>query len=209
MSIIPKRGATLTLQSEHDFVEEQQHPNNQRSTQEQNSLDQEERGDMMMSSNNNWLKRMFYLCVFIFVLFPLLSIFLATIFGGLLAWAENTTFLHGFLYVVSNLLGMANPLTNWEPTTGTGVVIVIDIYTAVAALISFGIMLNVVNLFRIPHEMNNLIRKVVTNGFLVPTVREDFDIYSCFSNDVSRMNNTYLTFNCSSLIMIARLHLAS
>jgi len=178
MSIIPKRGATLTLQSEHDF-EEQQQPNTQRSTQEQNSLEQE-KGDMMMSSNNNWLKRMFYLCVFIFVLFPLLSIFLATIFGGLLAWAENTTFLHGFLYVVSNLLGMANPLTNWEPTTGTGVVIVIDIYTAVAALISFGIMLNVVNLFRIPHEMNNLIRKVVTNGFLVPTVREDFDIYSCF-----------------------------
>ncbi|KAK1738176.1 hypothetical protein QTG54_010845 [Skeletonema marinoi] len=120
--------------------------------------------------NNNWLKRMFYLCVFIFVLFPLLSIFLATIFGGLLAWAENTTFLNGFLYVVSNLLGMANPLTNWEPTTGTGVVIVIDIYTAVAALISFGIMLNVVNLFRVPHEMNNLIRKVVTNGFLVPTI---------------------------------------
>jgi len=169
MSIIPKREATLTLQSEHDF-EEQQQPNKQRSTQEQNSLEQEERGDMMMSSNNNWLKRMFYLCLFIFVLFPLLSIFLATIFGGLLAWAENTTFLHGFLYVVSNLLGMANPLTNWEPTTGTGVVIVIDIYTAVAALISFGIMLNVVNLFRIPHEMNNLIRKVVTNGFLVPTI---------------------------------------
>mmetsp|Transcript_1123 Transcript_1123/g.2324 ORF Transcript_1123/g.2324 Transcript_1123/m.2324 type:complete len:328 (-) Transcript_1123:296-1279(-) len=171
MSIIPKRGATLTLQSEHDFVEEQQQPNNQGSTQEQNGLEQEERvGDMMMSSNNNWLKRMFYLCVFIFVLFPLLSIFLATIFGGLLAWAENTTFLNGFLYVVSNLLGMANPLTNWEPTTGTGVVIVIDIYTAVAALISFGIMLNVVNLFRVPHEMNNLIRKVVTNGFLVPTI---------------------------------------
>mmetsp|Transcript_15634 Transcript_15634/g.26373 ORF Transcript_15634/g.26373 Transcript_15634/m.26373 type:complete len:328 (-) Transcript_15634:453-1436(-) len=170
MSIIPKRGATLTLQSEHDFVEEQQQPNKQRSTQEQNGLEQEERGDMMMSSNNNWLKRMFYLCVFIFVLFPLLSIFLATIFGGLLAWAENTTFLNGFLYVVSNLLGMANPLTNWEPTTGTGVVIVIDIYTAVAALISFGIMLNVVNLFRVPHEMNNLIRKVVTNGFLVPTI---------------------------------------
>lgn len=67
---------------------------------------------------------------------------------------------------------MANPLTDWEPTTGLGVVIVIDIYTAVATLISFGIMLNVVNLFRIPHEINNLIRMVVTkNKILIPTVR--------------------------------------
>ena len=124
-----------------------------------------------MSSNNNILKRIVFLCAFIFILFPLLSITLASIFGGLLAWAENTKFLHGFLYCVTNLLGMANPLTDWEPTSGIGFVIVIDIYTAVAALISFGIMLNVVNLFRIPHEINNLIRKVATNEVLVPMVR--------------------------------------
>lgn len=125
-----------------------------------------------MPSNDNILKRVVYLCAFIFILFPLLAITLASIFGGLLAWAENTKFIHGFLYVASNLLGMANPLTVWEPTTGIGVAIVIDIYTAVAALISFGIMLNVVNLFRIPHEINNLIRKVVANEVLVPMVRD-------------------------------------
>lgn len=34
-------------------------------------------------------------------------------------------------------------------------------------------MLNVVNLFRVPHDINNLIRKFVTNGFLVPMVRKD------------------------------------
>jgi hypothetical protein len=102
----------------------------------------------------------------------LLSLFLATIFGGLLAWADGTTFLDGFLYVASNLLGMTNALTEWEPTSGLGVVVAIDIYTAVAALISFGIMLNVVNLFRVPHMINDLIRKFVTrNEFLVPTVR--------------------------------------
>lgn len=124
-----------------------------------------------MSSEDNLLKRIVYLCLFIFILFPSIAINLACIFGGLLAWAENTKFINGFLYVVSNLLGMANPLTDWEPTTGIGVVIAIDIYTAVAALISFGIMLNVVNIFRIPHEINNLIRKVVANEVLVPMVR--------------------------------------
>ena len=150
---------------------------------------------IMMPSKKNFLKRIIFLCVFIFIIFPLLSIFLATIFGGLLAWAENAKFIHGFLYVVSNLLGMANPLTDWVPTTGLGAVVVIDIYTAVAALISFGIMLNVVNLFRIPHEINNLIRMVVTNEVLVPTVR---DLHSCFVS--SQTDNIYLTCNCSSSI---------
>jgi len=115
-------------------------------------------------------KRIFFLCLFIFILFPILSIFLATIFGGLLALAESTAFLHGFLYVVSNLLGMANPLTDWVPTSGTGVVVVIDVYTAVAALISFGIMLNIVNLFAIPHSINKFIRRFTKNAVLVPTI---------------------------------------
>jgi hypothetical protein len=135
-------------QSRHsdDFDE-----NDERPTQEEqsNSVDHGIGGTIISIS---WLKRIFYLCVFIFILFPLLSIFLATVFGGLLALAEKTAFLHGFLYVVSNLLGMANPLTEWEPTTGIPIVVVIDIYTSVAALISFGIMLNVVNLFSVPHR---------------------------------------------------------
>lgn len=137
---------------------------------EQNNSHDHGKGGALVSIG--WFKRIFYLCVFVFILFPLLSLFLATIFGGLLAWAEGTTFLDGFLYVVSNLLGMANALTEWEPTSGLGVVVAIDIYTAVAALISFGIMLNVVNLFRVPHMINDLIRKFVTRSeFLVPTVR--------------------------------------
>ena len=127
-------------------------------------------GTVEVSWRRSRSKRIFFLCLFIFILFPILSIFLATIFGGLLALAESTTFLKGFLYVVSNLLGMANPLTDWVPTSGTGVVVVIDLYTAVAALISFGIMLNIVNLFGIPHSMNKFIRRCTKNEVLVPTI---------------------------------------
>lgn len=113
------------------FDEERQSRNNERPMQEQNNSLEQGRRETILLLSKNWLKRIFFLCIFIFILFPLLSIFLATIFGGLLAVAESTTFINGFLYVVSNLLGMANSLTDWEPTTGTGVVAVIDIYTAV------------------------------------------------------------------------------
>lgn len=109
-----------------------------------------------------------FLAFFLFFIFPLLPLFLATVFGGLFALCEpDTTFKQGFLYVVSNLLGMGNPLTSYNPSY-TSVAIVIDMYVAITALVCFGIMLNVVNLFQVPEAMNSLIERVTKNTFLVP-----------------------------------------
>jgi len=115
-------------------------------------------------------KRFTYLAFFLAVIFPLLPFLLASIFGGLLAlFEEDADFRKGFLYVVSNLLGMANPLTSYSPSGATAAII-IDIYVSVTALICFGIMLNVVNLFQIPLAMNDLIKRCVTNPIIVTVI---------------------------------------
>mmetsp|Transcript_4218 Transcript_4218/g.10175 ORF Transcript_4218/g.10175 Transcript_4218/m.10175 type:complete len:230 (+) Transcript_4218:448-1137(+) len=76
----------------------------------------------------------------------------------------------GFLYVVSNLLGMANPLTDYSPSGTIGGVI-LDMYVAVVSLVCFGILLNIVNLFDVPIAMNQFIQRFVTNNaFLVPLI---------------------------------------
>jgi hypothetical protein len=83
---------------------------------------------------------------------------------------EDANFRTGFLYVVSNLLGMANPLTSYNPSGATAAII-IDMYVSITALICFGIMLNIVNLFQVPLAMNNLIKRFVTNPIIVTVVR--------------------------------------
>jgi hypothetical protein len=100
----------------------------------------------------------------IFSLFPL---FLSVIFGGLLALVEGVAFIDGFLYVASNLLNMATPLTDYNPNNPAG--ILIDVYVSVVALLCFGIMLNLVNLFQVPLAINNAIKYWVTSvPILVP-----------------------------------------
>ena len=115
-------------------------------------------------------KRFFFLAFFLFFVFPLLPLFLATVYGGLLVLCEgDATFREGFLYVVSNLLGMANPLTDYNPS-GVTVAVIIDMYVAITALVCFGIMLNVVNLFEVPVAINHFIERFVRNPILVPLV---------------------------------------
>ena len=116
------------------------------------------------------LKNFMILGLFLFFIFPLLPLLLATIFGGLFVLFEpDTTFRQGFLYVVSNLLGMANPLTDYSPI-GVTAGAIIDVYVAVTALICFGIMLNIVNLFEVPMAINRFIERFVKNAFLLSLV---------------------------------------
>lgn len=112
-------------------------------------------------------KRFVALAVFQ-ITFPLLALLIACVFGGLMAWVENEKFLTGFLYVASNLLSMSNPLTEFNPANAPGVVI--DIYVSVLALLLFGVVLNVVNLFQVPLAINRMIEVFVTGAFIVPFV---------------------------------------
>ena len=101
------------------------------------------------------------------LIFPIFPLFLSVIFGGLLALVESVAFLDGFYYVASNLLNMATPLTEYNPNNVAG--IIIDVYVSVVALLCFGIMLNLVNLFQVPLAINNAIKYWVTSGpILVP-----------------------------------------
>ncbi|KAL3934172.1 MAG: hypothetical protein SGARI_003503 [Bacillariaceae sp.] len=100
--------------------------------------------------------------------------------GGILAWVEGVAFLEGFLYVTSNLLQMATPMTEFNPTNAVGVII--DVYASIIALLSFGIILNVVNLFQIPLAINSFIEKrISTHRILVPFVALAFVIPFCIS----------------------------
>ena len=47
----------------------------------------------------------------------------AFICGALLAWAESWNVVVGFYYVISNLTGLANPLTNQSPESSLGKVV--------------------------------------------------------------------------------------
>lgn len=121
-------------------------------------------------SENRLRKRLAYLGLFIFFLFPLGLLVVATIFGGLLALSEkDATYKEAFLYVISNLLGMANTLTDYAPS-GVVTAVVIDLYVEVMRMISFGIMLAVINLFQVPQSINKFINKFVGNEFLTSLI---------------------------------------
>ncbi|KAL7569334.1 hypothetical protein ACA910_016876 [Epithemia clementina (nom. ined.)] len=94
--------------------------------------------------------------------------------GGLLAAVEGTSFQNGFLYVASNLLGMANSLTTFNPQDPFG--ITIDVYVSVVALLCFGIVMNVVHLFHVPKAIDGLIKRFVDGPIVVPLVALGFFI---------------------------------
>jgi hypothetical protein len=123
-------------------------------------------------------KRMGVLFVFL-LLFPVFPLLLSVVFGALLAWAEKISFLEGALYVASNLLQMGTPLTDFTPQNPAGVFI--DVYVSVVAVLVFGILLNLVNLFQVPLVINNAIEYfLTTNNILVPLVALMLVIPVCF-----------------------------
>mmetsp|Transcript_13932 Transcript_13932/g.26077 ORF Transcript_13932/g.26077 Transcript_13932/m.26077 type:complete len:300 (-) Transcript_13932:2484-3383(-) len=113
------------------------------------------------------LKRYGFLLFFL-ICFPIFPLTLALVFGGLLALVENSSFLDGFLYVASNLLNMATPLTDFNPNNAAGVII--DVYVSMVALLTFGIMLNMVNIFQVPLAINNSIERWVTSNRMLVSV---------------------------------------
>lgn len=131
----------------------------------------DDRGDAKLS-----FKRMGILLLLL-ILFPIYPLLLSTVFGGLLALAESAAYIDGFLYVASNLLGMSTPLTDFNPNNAGDVVI--DVYVSIMALLSFGVMLNFVNLFQVPLAINQEIERwIPLNKILVPMIALVFVIPS-------------------------------
>jgi hypothetical protein len=139
-------------------------------TQEESSQESDQSRDATKNKTLAW-KRFGLLLLFV-LLFPALPLALAVMFGGLLALVEKATFLEGFLYVASNLSSLATPLTDFSPSNVGGVII--DVYISVVALMLFGIVLNVVNVFQIPLAMNTMIESFVKGSVIVPLIALGF-----------------------------------
>lgn len=120
-----------------------------------------------------WKQRPLFMLIF-FLVFPIVPLALSVVFGGLLAWVEKASFLDGFLYVASNLLNMSTPLTDFNPNNVIGVVI--DVYVSMVALLTFGLVLNIVNLFQVPLLINRQIEYVATGKIVVPVIALGFVI---------------------------------
>eukprot|EP00527_Entomoneis_sp_CCMP2396_P000996 CAMPEP_0198145796 /NCGR_PEP_ID=MMETSP1443-20131203/25427_1 /TAXON_ID=186043 /ORGANISM="Entomoneis sp., Strain CCMP2396" /LENGTH=291 /DNA_ID=CAMNT_0043809523 /DNA_START=159 /DNA_END=1034 /DNA_ORIENTATION=+ len=111
---------------------------------------------------NTFCRATLLLLVAFLCLFPIVPLTLSVILGGLLAWAEVASFHDGFLYVSSNLLNMATPLTEINPINAIGVTI--DVYISVVALLCFGIIINIVNIFQVPAIINQTIESTGIKG---------------------------------------------
>lgn len=79
---------------------------------------------------------------FVVVLCPLTVMIIAAIFGALLAEVEGWHFWDGFYYVVSNLTGLATPLTEVTPETQSGKIF--DVLVAVWSLSLAGCIIGIV-----------------------------------------------------------------
>lgn len=134
---------------------------------EANTTNNTNRNSYMMT-----VKKFTALVFFLFLIFPLLPLFVSVIFGALFVLCEpHTSFKEGFLYVVSNLFGDSSLNYVGYVPEKLGVSILLDMYVAITALVLFGIMLNIVNLFGVPIELNNMIERFITkNAVAVPLV---------------------------------------
>jgi len=147
-------------------------------------MDEERSGDLSIPPSpvkrrRHYLELAGMLAVFL-ILFPIIPVTIAVVFGGILAWAESEDFVDGFLYVASNVLGMAEPLTEFNPTDPIGAII--DVYVSVVAILCFGIVINIVNVFQMPHAINQGIENMgITHPFFVALVACGFIIPLCFA----------------------------
>ena len=88
------------------------------------------------------LKQVGVFLLFCFVLVPAIVMALACLFGAILAAAEGWSFYDGFLYVISNMTQLANPLTEVMPDTVPGQIF--DIIIALWSLAVAGTVIGVV-----------------------------------------------------------------
>ncbi|KAL7529563.1 hypothetical protein ACHAWF_003024 [Thalassiosira exigua] len=144
--------------------------------------------DLPKVENSLNCKKLTILGAFVFVLFPLAVLLIAALYAGLFACFRHATYLEGFLYVASNLLGIANPLTDWAPGGSewaeweVAIAVVLDVYVALTGLVCFGIMLNVVNIFQVPLAINRVVERHVTrNAVLVPMIALGIVVPICYT----------------------------
>lgn len=76
------------------------------------------------------------------ILIPVAVTCITLLFALLLAAAEGWTVGTGFLYVISNLLGLANPLTGNSPSANPGMIL--DCYISILAITVAGFMIAIV-----------------------------------------------------------------
>ena len=112
-------------------------------------------------------KRLVVLLIFLLI-FPIFPLAIGAALGGILALAEGAPFIDGFLYVVSNLLQFATPLTDFNPNNACGAII--DVYVSVVGYLTFGIVLNVINVFQVPLYVNQRIEACISGPIIVPTI---------------------------------------
>lgn len=112
-------------------------------------------------------RRFGILLAFLFV-FSILPLTIACVFGAILALSEGQSFQVGFLYVASNILNLANPLTEFTPVKPLS--IVIDVYVTIIALLLLGLVLNIVHTFQIPTAIDRLVKRCVSNHFVVHAI---------------------------------------
>jgi hypothetical protein len=91
-------------------------------------------------------------CAFVMLGIPALVATFGAIFGGIIAGAEaGWTFRQGLLYVLSNTLGLPNPLTNVMPVSNEG--IAVSIIVGSIALASISTLMGMVGLFALLDDL--------------------------------------------------------
>lgn len=106
-----------------------------------------------INSEKTWLPKWLRVILIVVVAIPLLVMAMALIFGSLLAGLEGWVWSTGFYYVVSNLVGLGNPLTNVSPDTTVGKLV--DIVIAVWSLSLAGAVIGIIASFSIFDDMAN------------------------------------------------------
>ena len=89
-----------------------------------------------------WVRQLLVFLLFCFVLVPAVVLAVAAVLGGVLAAVEGWRYLDGFLYVISNLCALANPLTDVGPDSEAGMFF--DILVALWSLAISGAAIGVV-----------------------------------------------------------------
>ena len=89
-----------------------------------------------------WVRQLLVFLLFCFVLVPAVVLAVAAVLGGILAAVEGWRYEDGFLYVISNLCALANPLTDVGPDSEAGMFF--DILVALWSLAISGAAIGVV-----------------------------------------------------------------
>ena len=97
--------------------------------------------------------------LFVVVLCPAIVLGMGVFFGALLAEVEGWTFLDGCFYVLSNLTGLATPLTESTPESTGGKVF--DVLVAVWSLSLAGVIFGVLGSLSVVNQVVSMVSDAV------------------------------------------------